>query len=687
MEDNTVRGRVVSFLMGRDKSDIGERIEKLRGKIRHHEYRYYVLNDPEISDAEFDELMQELEELEAEHPELVTPDSPTQRVGGEPLDSFDKVRHSRPMLSLGNAFNGGEVHDFAGRVYRRAGRSEIDFVVEHKIDGLSAILTYEDGRLVRGATRGNGVVGEDVTENLKTIHSIPLRLRREIDIEVRGEVFMHKDDFSEMNERRLDRGEEPFANPRNAAAGSVRQLDPRVAAGRPLSFMAYTVINPGVNFSSHRETLEMLQEAGFKTNWHRCTSDLDEIIAICEEWVEKRDNLKFEIDGIVIKVDDLSLRQELGATNKSPRWAVAYKFPAQQKTTMVKDIIISVGRTGALTPTAVLEPVEVDGSTVSRATLHNEDEIRRKDVRIGDRVLIQKAGDVIPEVVRVIKDQRTGEEKEFAMPDKCPVCGGEARKEAGEAVLRCMNVTGCPAQRREGILHFVSRNAMNIEGVGPAIVDQLLENDLVEDYADLYYLEKAELIELERIAEKSAENILDAIENSKDRPLFRVIFALGIRHVGEGAARVLVDHYSSMDELAGAGRDELENIAEIGPVIAQSIVDFFSQKHNLQVIDKLREAGVNLEKEKQEEGEQFLEGYTFVFTGALDGYTRSEASELVNGAGGRVTSSVSGNTDYLVAGSNPGSKYDRAQELGVEILDEGAFKQLLNREFSPGVKD
>ncbi|MFW6386891.1 MAG: NAD-dependent DNA ligase LigA, partial [Bacillota bacterium] len=561
------------------------------------------------------------------------------------------------------------------------------FVVEHKIDGLSAILTYEDGHLVRGATRGNGVVGEDVTENLKTIHSIPLRLRREIDIEVRGEVFMHKDDFAAMNERRLDRGEEPFANPRNAAAGSVRQLDPRVAAGRPLSFMAYTVINPGVNFSSHRETLEMLEEAGFKTNWHHCTSDLDEIIAICEEWVEKRDNLKFEIDGIVIKVDDLSLRQELGATNKSPRWAVAYKFPAQQKTTMVKDIIISVGRTGALTPTAVLEPVEVDGSTVSRATLHNEDEIRRKDVRIGDRVLIQKAGDVIPEVVRVIKDQRTGEEKEFAMPDKCPVCGGEARKEAGEAVLRCMNVTGCPAQRREGILHFVSRNAMNIEGVGPAIVDQLLENDLVEDYADLYYLEKAELIELERIAEKSAENILDAIENSRDRPLFRVIFALGIRHVGEGAARVLVDHYSSMDELAGAGRDELENIDEIGPVIAQSIVDFFSQKHNLQVIDKLREAGVNLEKEKQEEGEQFLEGYTFVFTGALDGYTRSEASELVNGAGGRVTSSVSGNTDFLVAGSSPGSKYDRAQELGVEILDEGAFKQLLKREFSPGVRD
>ncbi|MFW6386865.1 MAG: NAD-dependent DNA ligase LigA, partial [Bacillota bacterium] len=508
--------------------------------------------------------------------------------------------------------------------------------------------------------------------------------RKEIDIEVRGEVFMHKDDFSEMNERRLDRGDEPFANPRNAAAGSVRQLDPRVAGRRPLSFMAYTVINPGDNFSSHRETLEMLQEAGFKINWYRCTADVDEITAICEEWTEKRDNLDFEIDGIVIKVDDLSLREELGATNKSPRWAVAYKFPAQKKTTTVKKIIISVGRTGALTPTAVLEPVEVDGSTVSRATLHNEDEIRRKDVRIGDRVLIQKAGDVIPEVVRVIKEQRTGEEEVFEMPERCPVCGGEARKEAGEAVLRCMNVTGCPAQRREGILHFVSRNAMNIEGVGPAIVDQLLENDLVEDYADLYYIKKDELIALERIAEKSAQNILEAIESSRDRPLFRVIFALGIRHAGEGAARVLVDHYSSIDELAGAEENELEAINEIGPVIARSIVDFFGQKNNLAVIEKLRKAGVNLEKEEEEVGEQFLEGYTFVFTGALDGYTRSEASELVRNAGGSVTSSVSGNTDFLVVGSSPGSKYDRAQDLGVEILEEDRFESLLNREFLPG---
>lgn len=468
--------------------------------------------------------------------------------------------------------------------------------------------------------------------------------------------------------------------PRNAAAGSIRQLDPRLAAARPLSFIAYDVVAyEGEGLQTHVGALELLRELGFKVNWYRKCDDITEVVNICKDWVDKREELPFEIDGMVIKVNELGLREQLGATAKSPRWAIAYKFPAQQKTTVVKDIIISVGRTGALTPTAVLEPVEVDGSTVSRATLHNEDEIRRKDVRIGDHVLVQKAGDVIPEVVKVIKSKRDGSEQIFHMPETCPACGGEVVREEGEAVLRCVNVTGCPAQRREGILHFVSRNAMNIDGVGPALIDQLLEKGLIEDYADLYYLKKEDLIPLERMGEKSATNAIEAIRASKDRPLFRVIFALGIRHVGLGVARVLTEKYRSLSDLMRASGEELVAIDEIGPTIARSIIEFFKEPHNREVINKLKEAGVRLEEKENGKEEQnlYLSGKTFVFTGKLDGFTRSEARDKVIAAGGKVTSSVSRKTDYVVVGDSPGSKYDKARELGVTILDEDKFKEVL----------
>ncbi len=655
--------------------NIEEKVKKLREKIRYHEYRYYVLDDPEISDSEFDRLMRELEKLEVENPELIVPESPTQRVGGEPLASFRKVRHSIAMLSLANAFNESDLREFDRRIGKNINEKYYKYVVEHKIDGLSAILTYQNGRFVQGATRGNGITGEDVTENLKTIRSLPLKLKGNVSIEVRGEVYISKDDFKQLNEKRLANNNEPFANPRNAAAGSVRQLDPRIAARRPLSILAYSLVSDeDLNINHHLEALAFLKEQGFKVNWHRECKNIEEVIILCQQWTEKRKDLPFEIDGLVVKIDNFTLREKLGATAKSPRWAIAYKFPAQKKTTEVEDIIISVGRTGALTPTAVLTPVEIDGSTVSRATLHNEDEIKRKDIRIGDHVLVQKAGDVIPEVEKVIKDKRTGQEKKFTMPDKCPVCGSEARRQEGEAVLRCTNIT-CPAQRREGILHFVSRNAMNIDGVGPALVDQLLARDLIKDYADLYYLDKDDLIPLERMGEKSSTNVIEAITESKDRPFFRVLFALGIRHVGEGAARILADNYSSLTELAAAGKEELTDIGEIGPVIAASIVNFFREPHNRTVIKKLKNAGVNLSATGKGREEK-LSGLTFVFTGGLNNYTRAEAKEKVLAAGGKVTGSVSSNTDYVVVGDNPGSKLEKAHEEGIKILNEEEFAGL-----------
>ena len=659
---------------------IRERVEKLREEIRYHEYRYYVLDAPEISDAEFDQLMRELEKLEAEYPELISGDSPTQRVGGEPLSAFEKIEHSVPMLSLGNAFNEGELRDFAEKVYRLAGRRDLEFLVEHKLDGLTAVLRYEAGVLTLGATRGNGIVGEVVTENIRTIHSVPLKLAQPLNLEVRGEVYISKDDFQRINAERLEQGEEPFANPRNAAAGSVRQLDPRIAAARSLTMQVYDLVNvEDLELRTDTEALALLQDLGFKVNWYQSCRNLDELVEICKEWTIKREDLPYEIDGLVIKVNDLALRQEMGATARSPRWAIAYKFPGQQKTSLVKDIVITVGRTGALTPTAILEPVHIAGSTISRATLHNEDEIRRKDIRIGDHVLVQKAGDVIPEVVKVIKEKRDGSERVFQMPDKCPVCGAEAVREEGEAVLRCSNVTGCPAQLREGILHFISRDAMNIEGVGPALVDQLLEKGLLKDYADLYALREEDLLPLERMGKKSASNVIQAIGRSKERELHNLIFALGIRHVGAGVARVLAGAYKSIKELAGASREELEAIEEIGPAIAGSIVNFFREDKNLQVVEKLRQYGVKMSTDPEEEEASLVEGIAgkrFVFTGTLNNFSRTEAREKVLAAGGKVSSSVSKNTDYLVAGEGGGSKLAKARDLGVTVLTEEEFLEL-----------
>jgi DNA ligase (NAD+) len=658
-----------------------KRVKELREEIRKHEYKYYVLDNPEISDFEYDQLMKELENLEEKHPELKTEDSPTQRVGGEPRDEFKRVEHSTQVLSLDNAFGKDELKDFDDRIKRNLSTDNYEYIVEHKIDGLSAILRYEDSTLNIGATRGNGRVGEDVTHNLKTINSIPLKLRKKnINLELRGEVFIKKEDFKELNKKREEEEKKSFANPRNAAAGSIRQLDPKIAAKRPLSFIAYDLVefeDSKKEITSHLQALEFLKESGFNINWYQKCNDISEVIEVCEKWVEKREDIDFEIDGMVIKINQLSLREKLGSTSKNPRWAIAYKFPAQQKTTKVKDIEVTVGRTGALTPNAVLEPVFLDGSTVSRATLHNEDEVKRKDVRINDTVLVQKAGDVIPEVVKVIKEKRTGNEKEFEMPNECPVCGEEVFREEDEAVTRCTNIS-CPAQRKESILHFVSRDAMDIEGVGPSIVDQLLNNDLIEDYADLYYLKKDNLIDLKRMAEKSSKNVIEAIEASKDRDLNRLIYALGIRHVGSNASRILTENYHSIEKLKSADKDELVKINEIGPVMAESIVNFFKSEHNLNVLKKLREADVKMKKTKSEkEKPQYLEEKSFVFTGALDHYSRKEASELVRTYGGKVKSSVSSRTSYLVVGDNPGTKYEQAQDLDVDILNEEEFMELL----------
>jgi len=660
-----------------NKEEAEKRIEELRASIREHEYNYFVLDNPKISDAEFDELMSELIDLESEYPELVAEDSPTQRVGGEVLDEFEKVEHSTELLSLDNAFNAGELRDFDQRIKKNLNGEEYIYVVEHKIDGLSAVVRYQDGIFKLGATRGNGEVGENITENMKTIRSLPLSIDEQSLIELRGEIYLSKSEFERINQQRLENEENPFANPRNAAAGSVRQLDTKIASQRKLSILIYDLISHAdKNFSTHLEVFSYLENQGFKVNWHKKAQDIEEVIKICDKWEEKRDDLDFEIDGLVVKINNLDLRVKLGSTARSPRWAAAYKFPAQKKTSVIKDIEISVGRTGALTPTAVLEAVELAGSTVSRATLHNEDEINRKDIKIGDTVLVQKAGDVIPEVIKVIKEERDGSEVEFQMPEHCPVCGSKVIRPEGEAVTRCTNIR-CPAQRKERILHFVSRDAMNIDGVGPALVDQLLGNNLIEDYADLYFLKEEHLVDLERMGEKSAQNVIEAVEKSKEREFMRVIYALGIRHVGIGAARILVKHYSSIEELMQLEHDELVEIDEIGPVIADSIIGFFDEVHNQDLISRLRQAGIRLKKEDSEEN-SFLEDIKFVFTGSLNDFTRSEVKNLVENAGGRAVSSVSSKTDYLVVGDNPGSKYDKAQELGIKILSEDDFKELIN---------
>ncbi|HHP51502.1 MAG TPA: NAD-dependent DNA ligase LigA [Moorella mulderi] len=658
-----------------------KRVEELRRLIREHDYYYYVLDQPKISDQEYDALMRELLELEQAFPELVTPDSPTQRVGGAPREGFVTVRHLEALLSLNDAFNERELWDFDRRVREITGLPSVEYVIEPKIDGLTVALTYREGIFVQGATRGDGELGEDVTPNLKTVKSLPLRLRKDLPfLYVRGEVYMPKVSFARLNAEREKAGEPLFANPRNAAAGSLRQLDPKITASRDLRLFTYQIIRiEGAEVKTQREALDFLEELGFPVNPYRFVApDMAAVVAEIRNWTpERRAAFPYEIDGLVIKVNDLSLHPILGATARAPRWAIAYKFPGEQVTTRVEDIIVRVGRTGVLTPIAILTPVRVSGSTVSRATLHNEDYIREKDIRIGDVVIVQKAGDVIPEIVEVLKEERTGEEREFRMPDRCPVCGAAVVRPPGEAARRCTGGLACPAQVQERIIHFASRKAMDIRGLGAATVAQLLEKGLVKDVADLYYLKKENLLKLERFAEQSARNLLEAIEASKNRPLERLIYALGIRYVGEQVARVLAQRFRSLDALKEASFEELTSIPDIGPRIAESIREFFNEPRNLMVLEKLKRAGVKMEERGEEAEAKPLAGKTFVLTGTLPTLTRQEATELIVRAGGRVTESVSRKTDYVVVGENPGSKYQKARELGIPIIDEEGLKRLL----------
>ena len=663
---------------------IEKEIEKLRNEIRYHEYRYYVLDNPEISDFEFDKLMRRLQELEAQNPELVTPDSPTQRVGGQPAEEFPKVRHSLPMLSLDNTYSVDELKDFDRRVRELSGRSSVEYVGELKLDGLSMALTYEDGVLTHGVTRGDGVEGEDVTANVKTIRSVPLRIdpkRTEVignprRLEVRGEVILPRKAFEQTNAQREAAGEPRFANPRNAAAGSMRQLDSRIVAQRKLDmFLYYLLVDNREPLREHWQNLEALAKMGFKVNPHRrlCKS-FDELMAYIQEWESKRDSLEYEIDGIVVKVNDIRLWEELGTTAKSPRWAIAYKYAARQATTRVMNIRAQVGRTGTLTPVADLEPVDVGGVTVSHATLHNMDEIARLGVKIGDTVLIQRAGEVIPQVVKVVKQAPEG--REFSMPKQCPVCGGEVHRAEGEVAYRCVN-SACPARLKESLLYFAGRRAMNIDGLGEALVDQLVDKGLVHDVADLYGLTHEQLANLERMGDKSASNLREEIENSKKASLARLIFALGIRFVGERTGQLLADHFASLDKLAKASEAELLEVEEVGPRVAESILEFFREPRNLKVIEKLRKAGLQFEQAKVHKPEGNLAGKQFVLTGTLPRYSRDEAKKMIEEAGGRVTGSVSKKTDYVVVGADPGSKLEKARSLGVKTIEEGELLKLL----------
>jgi DNA ligase (NAD+) len=663
-----------------ERDEAAKRAQELRDQLNYHNYRYYVLDDPVISDAEYDQLMQELREIEERFPDLVTPDSPTQRVGAPPAEAFRSVRHRAPMMSLDNVFDEGELQAFLARVERQVGK--VEYVCELKIDGAGIALTYENGVFVQGATRGDGVFGEDVTANLRTIRSLPLKLQGKdypSILEVRGEVFMPKRSFEELNRRREEEGLSLFANPRNAAAGSLRQLDPRVTAERHLDLLIYDLgYMEGEGPRRHHQILEKFREWGFPVNdkWMKAASK-EEIVQFCQEWIARRDELSYEVDGAVIKVDDLSLRNRLGATTKAPRWAVAYKFPAEEKVTRLLDIEINVGRTGALTPTALLEPVVVGGSTVSRATLHNEDEIKRKGIMIGDWVMVHKAGDVIPEIIKPIVEKRDGSEREFVMPERCPVCQARVYRPEGEVVARCPNID-CPARLFESILHFASRGAMDIEGLGPAIISELMEKGYVRAISDLYHLTDEQLYSLTHFKDKAVANLRRSIEASKERSLSRLIFGLGIRHVGAHVADVLAKRFGSMERLQQATLEELWQAEEIGPTIAASVRAFFDEPRNLELIQKLREAGLRMEEERRE-GPQPLAGLTFVLTGGLNSLTRDEAKRAIEERGGKVSSSVSKNTDYVVVGQDPGSKYDKAIQLGVKTINEEEFLRLLQR--------
>jgi DNA ligase (NAD+) len=663
---------------------VKKEIENLREKLRHHEYQYYVLDEPEISDAAYDRMMNRLKEMEAGHPKLVTPDSPTVRVGGAPREGFSTVRHARPMLSLDNAFSYDALREWDRRVREGSGQEKIEYIAEHKFDGLSVSLQYEDGVLARGVTRGDGTTGEDVTPNVKTIRSIPLRvdaaalkkIKLRADFEVRGEVMMTRKAFEALNRQQEQIGGKIFVNPRNSAAGAVRVLDPAITAARRLDFFAYYLLVDGkVPFAKHSESLEALKQLRFRASddWKLCLG-IEAVIAYCEEWDAKREKLPYEIDGVVIKVNSTAIQNELGYTAKAPRWAIAFKYPARQETTVVNDIIVQVGRTGALTPVALLEPVQVGGVTVSRSTLHNMDEIERLGLQIGDTVLIERAGEVIPHVLKVVRPGKN--RKPFKMPKNCPECGSAIHHVEGEVAYRCVNAA-CPAKRKESLLHFAGRHAMNIDGLGDKIVDQLVDKGLVKDVADLYSLKLEDLAGLERMAEKSAQNLLDEIEASKKNSLARLIYALGIQFVGERTAQLLAEHFSSLEELAAATEEQLIEVPEVGPKVAASIAEFFSEPANLKLIKKLNKAGVHPTAEKRKVKSDKFAGKSFVFTGGLANRSREEAGEIVQQHGGKVSGSVSKKTDYVVVGTDPGSKYDKAKELGVTILTESEFEKLL----------
>lgn len=655
------------------------RIKKLKKKIEDHNYKYYVLDNPTIEDWEYDEMMGELIKLEEEYPELLREDSPTQRVGGVPLESFAKVQHTTQKLSLANAFDEGDLKAFHQRVINTLGEG-VEYVVEYKFDGLTVILKYEEGKFIQGATRGDGFVGEDVTSNLKTIYSIPMNLKEKDTMEIRGEVFISKEDFLALNERRKKEDKALFANPRNAAAGAIRQLDPKLAASRPLDIFVFNLEYSKIkDFKTHGQTLEYLKTSGFKVSEYKLCKGIEEVIEMSRYWSAHRQDLSFEIDGLVIKVNDLKQRERLGATSKSPRWAIAFKFPAEEKKTKLLDIEVQVGRTGTLTPTAILNPVRLAGSTVGRATLHNEDYIKERDIRIGDRVIVKKAGDVIPEVVKVVEEDRSGEEEVFQMPSTCPACGARTHRVEGEAATKCTNVA-CPAQVRRGLIHFVSRGAMDIEGLGPAVVSQLLEEGLIKGPGDIYDLKKDGLIGLERMGEKSAQNLIDAIERSKEKGLAKVIFALGIPFVGERGGKILASHYKSIDALIHAKVEDLTSINEIGIKMAENIVAFFQEEENQKMIQKLKAAGIKMEEIEKDSGvNNTLENITFVITGTLPNLSRKEASQFIEEQGGKVSSSVSKKTNYVLAGEEAGSKLEKAKKLNIQVINEEEFFKLMGQ--------
>jgi len=667
--------------------EIEKKIEALRDQIRHHEYRYFVLDDPEISDAEFDQLMNQLKKLEAEHPTLITPDSPTQRVGGKPREGVVKAAHSSPMLSLDNTYNVDDLRNWERRVHELSGRSDVDYVCELKLDGMSLALLYENGRLVRGITRGDGTVGEDVTLNVRTVRSIPLSIPKEklkaagipADFEVRGEMLMPIAAFRKMNQQREEKGLSSFANPRNATAGTVRQLEPSIVAQRHLDFFAYILLRDGRTFIDRQwETLNALNAAGFKVNPSRkLAKSFDEVWTFIEQEEVKREKLPYEIDGIVIKVDRTALQEELGYTGKAPRWAIAYKYAARAGITQIEGVLWQVGRTGKLTPVAMLKPVPIGGTTVSRATLHNPDEIERLGVKVDDWVEVERGGDVIPKVTRVVddKDHPRGH-KLIHVPEKCPVCGTKVVRTEGEVDYFCVNAN-CPAKLRETILHFASRGVMNIDGMGEALVNQLTDRGLVKNVADLYKLTEDDLLSLERMGEKSAQNVLREIDASKKLPLERVIYGLGIRFVGERTAQFLAEHLGSMDALMNASEEELQQVNEVGPRIAQSIGEFFQEPRNRELVERLRKAGLTFAGAKKERGTK-LAGKTFVLTGTLN-LPRDQVKKTIEDAGGRVSGSVSKKTDYVIAGADAGSKLDKAKELGISVIGEKGLDELLGR--------